>query len=145
MHTCTCSVTAVAGLFLFFFFFFREKALWLLDRSNPITSNAPLHVKAGPLLHVHCSHTLTCSRVLELQPTSPGREVFQCAQKTSITTCSNASFYAESREVVEQTSYTHGNYHTQTLASFTGIPKVLSPLQGLFSYTISVFTCSHPF
>lgn len=42
----------------------------------------PLQVKACFLPHVHSSHTLTCSRALEVEPTSPAREVLQCVQRT---------------------------------------------------------------
>lgn len=58
----------------------------------------------------------------------------------SIAMHSTASFYAEYEEIVVQTSHAYGNYHPQTLASFTGTPKGSSPLQGLFSYNVSVFS-----
>lgn len=58
---------------------------------------------------------------------------------------STALFYAEYGEIVVQTCYAYGNYHPRTLASFTGTQKGSLPLKGLFSCSVSVFSCSHSF
>lgn len=114
--------------------FFKEKAVQLSDRTNPLTSNG--HLCKSKLVPFYMFTPPTPSPVAEAGGTVhlTRQGGFPVCAKNSITTDISASFYAESGGTVVQTSCTYGNYHTQTLASFTGIPKVLSPLQGLFSY-----------
>lgn len=123
-------------------YFFKEK---LSDRSNPITFSGHL-----------CKLKLVPFYMLTPPTPSPVAEHWRCSPPPQLGSFS--SMYKEKDHHAQQcfiscrkrgnacaNHYTYGNYHTQTLASFTGILKVLSPLQRLFSYTISVFTCSHPF
>lgn len=123
--------------------FLRKKSTQLLERSKPVTSNG--HLCTLKLVPFYEFTPPIPSLVAERWRYSPPHQLGRYFSAYKEQYHSTASFYVEYGEIVVQTTCAYGNYHPQTLASFTGTPKGSLLLQGLFSYSVSVFSCSHPF
>lgn len=101
--------------------FLRKKATQLLERSKTITSNG--HLCTLELVPFYVFTPPMPSLVAERWRYSPPHQLRRCFSVYKEQYHSTALFYVEYGEIVVQTTCAYGNYHPQTLASFTGTPK----------------------